>query len=351
MADSMDPTKKTTPPKQQPLPEGTNTGVIIVAPKPGDYVAGGYTGIPYLERVLDWRPYLPAGERQRKRFDTMACVTFSAMNILEMQLNWMLATGLIPHAALGFFTFNGYIVNGKFELSDRFIAKLSGTTTEGNTLINVWTAVDDYGLIPESRLPFTETMTRAEYYEPISQELLALGEESKKYIEVLYEWVARNPTESTRAHLTKHLKQAPLQLVSKVCAGWNKDNPVKACGPGNGHATTLVHRDDLHRIFDHYEPFNKNLANDYGIPYVMKGVITFKEVQPMNKFWAQANDVISKFTKKDNNDPLSEQLAHAWEIGDGATTSKIINDLRVKYPMGGGNADAKLAQIENIIHG
>lgn len=52
-------------------------------------------------------------------------------------------------------------------------------------------------------------------------------------------------------------------------------------------------------------------------------------------YWAQANDTLSKFTGKENNDPDARTLADAWARGDGAKSKEIINKYRTQYPLGG----------------
>ena len=69
------------------------TGLIVVQPRMSDYKTTGVTGIQYLERIVTgyWDIYRPKNEAQHKfYFDTMSCTTFSALNAIETQCNWML---------------------------------------------------------------------------------------------------------------------------------------------------------------------------------------------------------------------------------------------------------------------
>ena len=75
-----------------------NSGVINLGLTNADYVAGT---LPYEVVCRDWKPYLPTGEKQSNRyFDTMACVTFSALNTLETQLNYQMANGTLVIGSL-----------------------------------------------------------------------------------------------------------------------------------------------------------------------------------------------------------------------------------------------------------
>jgi hypothetical protein len=81
-----------------------NRGVIIKKPLPTDYFFGGETGIEFAEvnPAADWSGYLPSGEYQMGvYFDTMACVTFSALNCVETQVNFLLRSGKLSDEQIG----------------------------------------------------------------------------------------------------------------------------------------------------------------------------------------------------------------------------------------------------------
>ena len=123
-----------------------NLGVIIEK-KPQDFVAGT---LPYevLNPSGDWTPYLPTGETQKTHLvDTMACVTFSILNVIETQYKFQTGKEL--------------------NFSDRFIAKLSGTTPQGNTVQNVLDAIRKYGLVLEDEWPTDLSFNWNQYYAPI----------------------------------------------------------------------------------------------------------------------------------------------------------------------------------------
>src|SRR3954449_11002346 len=92
-----------------------NHGVIL-GQRPEDWMAGGASQIVYEVRNPsgDWRPYLPTGEKQFGKEDFFDCVTFSLLNAIEMQ--------------------EKFLTSIEVNYSDRFIAKRSNTTHEGNYL-------------------------------------------------------------------------------------------------------------------------------------------------------------------------------------------------------------------------
>lgn len=255
------------------MEELKNTGVIIVQPEATDFMVGA---LEYKEICSDWTNFLPSTERQYTRYaDTMACVSFSAMNTLETQINYLYASNTLQKADKEFLDTNGYIVNGKCNLSDRFIAKMSGTTNQGNSMNKVWQTIRECGVIPESDWAFNDNFTWEEYYAEIPQELKDKG---KKFLErfiINYEWVLtgtqdRNTQQTT---LQKQSKQAPIQIASFPIQG---SNPVADKGCGSTHATIIHRVDDKYRVFDHYEPFNFNGNLDFCIMWAMKGLITPK---------------------------------------------------------------------------
>ena len=258
-----------------------NTGVVIKHQE-ADYIAGT---IPYKEVCNDWTQFLPFGEKQHSvYFDTMACVTFSALNIIEIQLNQLLFKGLIPQDAIKFFSDEGYLLNGQFNFSDRFTAKMSGTTKEGNYLQAVWNSVKHDGLLPEKdwnypRIQRTPVFDRDDYYKEIPQELKDKALKALNYLEFAYEWLIEGKiTEysSTDLEMLKtELKQAPLHLAAPTC-NWG-DGVIEPCGKTRAtHATTIFKINDYVHDYDHYDPFVKTLSLKYIMPWIMKGVVTLK---------------------------------------------------------------------------
>lgn len=200
--------------------------------RPTDYVAGAFTFVSFEERNPsgDWTPYLGVGERQFSSpwpttgfGDTMSCVSFSAMNCLEVQYKFL--TGV------------------EINLSDRWIAKMSGTTMEGNYLYAVGDAVRNLGVVLESDYPAPAApFTFDKYHEPIQEPLLSQlldkGKAWKSEWDVKTEFVP-----ATKEDMLHHLKHAPLQIVI----------------PGHAIMNFLCEQDVVN-YFDTYEPYKKITA-------------------------------------------------------------------------------------------
>jgi hypothetical protein len=119
------------------------------------------------------------------------------------------------------------------------------------------------------------------YYEEIPEDLKKLGKTFTTWFDIQYEWVVAKDQANQPISFTstdKELKHAPLQIATATCAPWGWD-VIPACNASVCHATMIYNLDDLKRyiqIFDTYEPFQKKLAIDYNIPYIMKGILNIR---------------------------------------------------------------------------
>lgn len=235
--------------------------------------------ITYHDLGVDWTNYLPTNEKQSLGFDTFGCVTFSALNVIETQINYLIKENKLPETHVKFLKENGYIdENNIVNFSDRFIAKLSGTTKEGNTQNDVAYTIHKSGLIPESKYPFVANSFE-EYYQTVPKDLINLGKKFLNYFDVSYEWsVIYGRTKNVYETIAFHLKQAPIQITSPVCPTWYSGT-VKSCPLDiPQHATVVYSETNLYNILDQYEPFKKTLAKDYPVLYAMKIMPVVKQV-------------------------------------------------------------------------
>ena len=327
------------------IPE--NTGLLIRAPQPTDWIAGGETGIALTARnaKANWKDYLPGPERQKgRKVETMACVTYSALNMVETQINWMIAAGMISNkliqqmAALGYFD-----ANCNLNFSDRFTAKMSGTGKSGNYLTAVWDSIRNHGLVPEKDWPGdVDNFTWEEYYKEIPQAIKDKAQKAREIFEVKYEFVYSGTGKSTD-EIKEHMTQAPLQLAAPVCKPW-ADGVIKSCGSTiPQHATQIfAYQKELYvEIFDTYNPFAKKLAWDYPMPYILKGLVDLKQAIPApNTAWTH------NFTKDIEFGQRNSEVAalqHALKIDGtfpanveetgfyGLITARAVTEYQRKY--------------------
>lgn len=249
-------------------------GVIIKPPSPTDFIAGGISGITYQEinPSGDWTAYLPSNEKQiATYFDTLACVSFSALNSIETQINFLIAAKLISVEQITKLNELGYLdENGKFNGSDRFTAKMSGTTKEGNYLQKVADSLRHDGILPEKDWTYDMASNNnkfvwEDYYQEIPQELKDKAKKFLELFEIQYEWVS-NDLET----LKKQLKQAPLQVATGICPGWNDIKVIQKCDLPVSHATIIYNIASEINDYDSYPPYLLKLALDYKLPWVLK---------------------------------------------------------------------------------
>ena len=276
---------------QKIIDEGINLGVQI-APSPTDWIFGSTSkiaGITENNPTGDWRTFLPTKEWQiGVYFDTQACVSFSAINVIETILNYKKAMGMLPAEMIEEFKAAGYFdENGNFNFSDRALAKLSGTTRSGNSGNKVADTIKNFGLIPEKLWPYpreqrTPVFDWDNFYCDIPQEIIDVGKKVfLKWVKVNWEWVIQGQSDpATIAKLVEmHIVESPIQIFTAVCSGWNEGDatPVPKCGAPLAHATMISNRNDqsgIYNDFDTYNPFEKQLAADYAIPWGLKYVLT-----------------------------------------------------------------------------
>lgn len=322
---------------------GQNTGVIEVSPKPEDWKAGEISGIQYEDRLVSWRDFLPTNERQyTPKFDTNFCVTFSGLNALETQLNYLFAKGKFSAQAVAFFTNEGYLdENKKFNLNECFNASLNGTTINGNSLPAFWDSIRKVGAIPQKR--FTQIDDAKVWNDLVkkpSQDLLDLGLKFLEYVNIQYEWVIiKEWNQSDVPGILKyHDKHAPCQLAAPVCPMWSRftlkeGDIVKSCPsivPQHGTMQFAV-TDEYINTYDTYNPFIKNLALDYPIPYAVKGVVTVK-TPPITQKFQFLNNLQKGMTHKDVKELQKRLNAEGFVIaksgaGSPGKESNFFGDL------------------------
>lgn len=262
-------------------------GVRIDPIDPQDWHIEGVTGIEGIitNPAGDWRKYESAGEWQKDMiadFETDACVSFSANDTLQIYGNFMIATGAWSQQTIGWLRSKGYLdAQDKLHFSDRFTAMMSGTTQAGgNSLPAVGNAIRKYGLVPDSLWPMPTDEINGNpanawdiYYVQPPANVLALGIESLKYLQINYQWLVSSGNGAKSSQFAEWLQTAPIQIATAVCPPWNTTDIIQGCGTGAAHATQLSYVDNVaqtYHILDHYVPFDKELAFNYTLAYAMQ---------------------------------------------------------------------------------
>lgn len=248
--------------------------------EPGKNKVLGNVKVAFAE---NWKKHNSTGERQRRNGEeTSACVSFSAANVLENILNFYRYLAVAGKAneeqrkifdvisSLGF-----YHENNQANVSDRFIAKLSRTTKNGNDQKTVWDTIRHFGLIPEKDWPFVEGWDR--YYEEIPDDLLKKGQKFIDEIEINYEFVKK-------INYLDALSYSPLQTSVFAWNGVKEGIYIKSENPLT-HATTMdgYENKKYYYIFDSYEPFDKQTSWDFNFGWGVLPTIHLKK-RTLSKF-------------------------------------------------------------------
>jgi len=162
------------------------------------------------------------------------CVTYSATNANEILIK------------------RQYGIDYNF--SDRFIAKMSGTTTQGNYLYKVADSIRKDGWVEEQEYPYPReqrepAFTWNDYYQDIPQILKDIALLNLKDTLIQYEQLGKD-------FFKEALKQAPLQVTVRAWYDTNGDLIYENSDPTKvNHAVVLVgyKENDYWLIYDSYQ--------------------------------------------------------------------------------------------------
>lgn len=262
---------------------------LIVKPRlETDYVKGANSKIIYQTNVPsgDWGPYLPSNEPQKYgNFDTDECTQLSAINCVEIQLNFLKATGKLSSDAIAWFSNNGYLdAQGLFALSERFTGTHAGTNINGNTITSPWDSMRHFGLLPRADLGYsvaravtfpTQQAMCADYYNSavitpaMNQKALGVFQ----WINIQYEWVGAENQPVSLNEIAYSILQAPIHVGVPVCNdSWN--NVMVPVCPSQEASHCVAMYDKNLSFRDQYNPYNKGFAQGYRILQGILGVVT-----------------------------------------------------------------------------
>ena len=176
----------------------------------------------------DWTPYAPPGEWQKNNyFDTFGCVSFSALNSIEMQ--YKLFTGT------------------ERNFSDRFTVIMSGTIPgQGNWVFKVGDSLRKDGFVDEAEFPAPPEYNQATYFAPPSIEVINKAKLILNDWEVKYEYL--DSPEPSMERMLYELKHCPLWITTRTHAMVG---------------TWVVSEQGLRKLFDSYEPFFKDRTEPF----------------------------------------------------------------------------------------
>lgn len=215
-----------------------NHGFIEVLPQVRDFVLGStlQSTKVILSTERSFASSLPVVERQARPFETFSCVSFSALNNLEIIYKRQFGTEL--------------------NFSDRYLASMSGTVPgQGNNFTKVGDTLRKVGAVMEGDYPWGGS-NNAEYLIKPGQQIVEKGKALLTAHEIQYEWVGWGGCRPDQ--LYEALQYGPLQVSVDSDA-----TRTKQISTAVNHAVTIYEsvKGSKFGIFDHYDGFT------YDVPW------------------------------------------------------------------------------------
>ena len=240
--------------------------------------------IPFKGVAENWSQHIEFFENQLLAgTDTDGCEFFTGQESFDAQMDILMAT--LPAQVVSQIDALGFLDTGNdgqkhFHSSPRFLQVCSGVGQSGASMPQVWDTMRSFGCIPWTDLPSDPTLSVADYFAPIPQNLLDKG---KQFLSLLggkqaiqYQWIIQGQPKNLQVMQTA-LGQAPLCLGIAVTDSWNQQIPTDpAPGEAPQHAVmAYAIVVDSTSILDHYAPYYKVLDSGYAIPYVLQGIVSY----------------------------------------------------------------------------
>jgi len=296
--------------------ENKNYGFIIEEPKKEDYILGSKQ-LPKIVLQPDgqWGDCLPVFEAQRKKIETMACVSFSALNCLE--------------------TLHYKLLGIAYNRSDRFTAKMSGTNPyKGNSMRNVAESVRKHGTVEEKLWDYEYIENLSTYYKTIPDSIIQKGKDWLKEYNVGYEWIYDSGLSIAQKQdrLIEALQYSPIQ-VAVYAYGKQKGGIYIEEGRNANHAVVIYgyKKGEYWKIFDSYKNEFKKFAWNYNFKYAMRFNLT-KINKPMFKLVKLENSSAVYFVDADNNKHLFKNKGafvsymgnNAWDLIETVSENQLF---------------------------
>ena len=288
--------------------------------------------------------YRSTGERQRRENsdESMACTNYSTYNALEEIMNRMKflvdneeADEETQDLVKIFKYFEFYDELGEANLSDRFLAKGSGTSRRGNSFTNNCNFLRKGGIVAEKFHPAPDKYTWNEFYSPIPQSVIDKGKEFLEYVEINHEWVYPDRDNDC-------LQFSPSTTSVYAGGDWNSNEIHQRPQYPHNHAVLrdFFKKNYYDGIFDSYEPYNKRVSWSYGLG--AGKIFTFKlKKDPVNlayKFLEEneGKNVKHKdspaiwFIQKGKKKAYPDELTYlSFNVRDGQITNYVLADKNI----------------------
>lgn len=221
-----------------------------------DWYQGANSPIVSDINVDDWKAYKIEHEIQwTGTYDTLFCVTYSALDCIGSLFMYYLANNLISKENVKWLKDNGYFKNGFINFNERFTAILGETTNHGAYQYKVANAINNNGLIPQDNFPLADNFQDNIDPKFIAAEMKLLASEFNKRFTINFEWVT---------DLKEALKHSPVQVTVRY-ADYSKPEDILAPEGSPNHAVKTVYAiqeyDEIDDTYwQQYKRYNPNFV-------------------------------------------------------------------------------------------
>jgi hypothetical protein len=255
-----------------------------------DWVAGANSSLPDIVNVDDWKKYDIEHEIQfisntLTPYDTLFCVTFSALKSLAKFFMFLLHNGYLHPEDVRWLVDNGYFKNGYINFNERFTGILGETTDKGAYQYKVANAIKNYGLIPQNDLPMASNFWDNLKKEDITEANYKKGKEFIERFLINYEWIY---------DYENKIKTKPIQTIVRFANYENPTNILKPDGSLNHAVVMVMSAPEYNEIDDtyyqRYKRYDKNYTHSYmgfHITITNKNMDIEKFVKDNDKKWVR----------------------------------------------------------------
>lgn len=248
-----------------------NYSGVLLGQQKTDWILGANSPLDLKVRVKDknWKPYTSQHEIQvynvgySDSYDTSLCTQYSATDVIEHIINWDLENNEVPLVIKDWLQKEGYLVNGRLEISERLGGANSEMTPSGTYLYKTANAIKNFGIVPQSKLPLATNFLDNINPLLIPQDVYTLGKKSKEYITINWNWV-------DKSQVSEVLKDSPLMATVKYADG----EGILAPQGDHNHAIMVAGEESDHYVIDdsywrQYKKYTKSY-NNQAISWIQK---------------------------------------------------------------------------------
>ena len=254
---------------------------VLLGRKKHDWIAGANSPINKIVLMpsLNWKQHLSKQELQfltEYTYDTLFCVTFSALKIIASLFNYFIKAGLMSIEDMKWLKDEGYLINGEVNFNERWIGVLGGTTDQGSYQYKVGNAIKNFGLLAQGDFPMADNFNDNIDKKFCEDWMFAKGKRFIKRFFINYNWVLDNG-------LDEALKYSPVQTIVKFANYTNPSDILKPEGSLNHSVVDIFLSPSYNEVSDTYNQEFKRYGKNYTHSYMAYSLTLLNNTKNMTK--------------------------------------------------------------------